>query len=140
MKELVGTTRKIYLAKLLYLFNASILIAHEIDSAYWHEWDLFGLPGGIELFLLLNLILVMVVLYGFSRVVRWSDGSFGFSVFLAIAGIFAFTIHMFFIAIGHPEFRSPTSVTLLSSALLISVAQLVVIFSCRGISVSSLPN
>lgn len=25
----------------LYLANATVLITHEIDSAYWHEWELF---------------------------------------------------------------------------------------------------
>jgi len=25
----------------LYLANTALLIAHEIDSAYWKEWELF---------------------------------------------------------------------------------------------------
>ena len=29
----------------LYLTNAVLLINHEIDSAYWKEWELFKLPG-----------------------------------------------------------------------------------------------
>ena len=32
----------------LYLANTALLIAHEIDSAYWKEWELFHLPGGIR--------------------------------------------------------------------------------------------
>jgi hypothetical protein len=36
-----------------YLTNATLLCVHEIDSAYWHEWSLFGIPGGIQLFLTL---------------------------------------------------------------------------------------
>jgi len=31
----------------LYLANAVLLINHEIDSAYWKEWELFKLPGGM---------------------------------------------------------------------------------------------
>ena len=38
----------------LYLTNAVLLINHEIDSAYWKEWELFRLPGGIAGFLLLH--------------------------------------------------------------------------------------
>ncbi len=30
----------------LYLTNAAILICHEIDSAYWREWELINLPRG----------------------------------------------------------------------------------------------
>ena len=43
----------------LYLLNAAVLITHEIDSAYWHEWDLFGIPGGIQFFLVLKRSMVI---------------------------------------------------------------------------------
>ena len=35
-----------HLAANLYVANLVVLIAHEIDSSYWHEWELFGLPDG----------------------------------------------------------------------------------------------
>ena len=38
----------------IYLANAVLLISHEIDSAYWKEWDLFKLPGGITGFLIIH--------------------------------------------------------------------------------------
>jgi len=38
----------------LYLVNAILLINHEIDSAFWKEWELFKLPGGIGGFLILH--------------------------------------------------------------------------------------
>jgi len=38
----------------LYLINAILLINHEIDSAFWKEWELFKLPGGIGGFLILH--------------------------------------------------------------------------------------
>ena len=46
----------------LYLANALTLIVHEIDSAYWKEWDLFRLPGGEAGFLLLHFPLAERVL------------------------------------------------------------------------------
>lgn len=42
----------------LYILTITLLVAHQIDSAYWHEWNLFGIPGGIQVFVLLNLPLV----------------------------------------------------------------------------------
>ena len=110
----------------LYLGNAGVLATHEIDSAFWREWKLFHLPGGIQLFLILNLALLLVVLYGFKRVVLWEPGSKGFSYALAGIGIFAFAIHTIFIATGHPEFRLPASVALLLGTLVLSIAQIVV--------------
>jgi len=54
----------------LYLLNLSLLITHEIDSAFWKEWELFRLPGGIQLFLLLNFVLVILYLLGHQRVIQ----------------------------------------------------------------------
>jgi len=54
----------------LYLINAVLLINHEIDSAYWKEWDLFKLPGGLAGFLLLHFPLLFIILYGLA-VVAW---------------------------------------------------------------------
>jgi len=39
------------------------LINHEIDSAYWKEWELFKLSGRITGFLLLHFVELFVVLY-----------------------------------------------------------------------------
>lgn len=39
----------------LYVVNTVLLINHEIDSAYWHEWELFNMKGGVEGFLLIHL-------------------------------------------------------------------------------------
>ena len=119
--------------KILYGINASLLITHEIDSAYWHEWTLFRLPGGIGLFLLLNLVLVAVVFYGFYQTITWHKGARGFSGFLGAAGIFAFALHIYLILAGHPEFRSAISIGLLVAALLVSTTQLVfVVFFWPG--------
>ena len=114
----------------LYIVNAGLLSTHEIDSAFWHEWTLFRLPGGIQLFLVLNLVLLLVVLFGLQRVVRWQRGAKVFSLALAAAGVFAFGIHTTFIALGHPEFRGPVSFAILTATLLVSLIQAVVTIRC----------
>ena len=48
----------------IYLINAVLLINHEIDSAYWKEWELFRLPGGITGFLVIHFPLLFLVLHG----------------------------------------------------------------------------
>lgn len=123
------------LAMWLYLANACVLITHEIDSAYWLEWKLFGLPGGIQTFLVLNLILVFVVLLGLKQVVTWQRGAKGFSLLLAGAGLFAFSIHSFFIYKGHPEFQLPVSMGLLVASLALSLAQIAVLLRMNGADV-----
>ena len=56
----------------LYLANSVLLINHEIDSAYWKEWELFNLPGGITGFLLLHFPLLLFILWGLILISRHS--------------------------------------------------------------------
>ncbi len=135
MFEVVSAKR----ASQLYLLNAALLTTHEIDSAYWHEWDLFGLPGGITLFLIFNFVLLWIVLFGFSRVVCGTPWARWFSYALAAAGIFAFAIHMTFLWLGYDQFGTPISVGLLAAILVVSLGQVFVVSSLTAQTTASKP-
>ena len=107
----------------IYLINAILLINHEIDSAYWKEWELFKLPGGIAGFLLLHFPLLFVILYGLVSVERQTSFGLAVSLMISAGGIFAFCIHMFFIRKGRHEFDTPISRLILYLMLPISIAQ-----------------
>lgn len=107
----------------LYVLNLGILATHEIDSAYWHEWELFLLPGGIQLFLILNLLLLLVFLFGLVELVMERRRGLWFSLGLSAVGVFAFVIHGVFLALGHPEFRLPVSLGILLTAFALSLIQ-----------------
>ncbi len=107
----------------LYLLNATILITHEIDAAYWQEWELFGLPGGIQFFLALNLLIVFLVLYGQQALVRGKPAGTVMSWVLAAGGLFAAGVHSYFIFSGDLAFRQPMSVFLLGAAFFVSLLQ-----------------
>jgi hypothetical protein len=110
----------------LYLINATLLINHEIDSAYWREWDLFGLPGGITLFIILHLPIVFIVLWGVQQVAAHSPAGLAMSAVLGGVGFIAFGLHSFFLIRGRPEFRSAISIALLVAILAVSAAQIYV--------------
>ena len=110
----------------LYLTNAVLLINHEIDSAYWKEWEIFKLPGGITLFLLLHFPLLFIVLYGLVLIVRNSFWGFIYSLIVCFGGIFAFVIHTYFLKQGRKEFDKPLSKLILVLILLVSIAQMIV--------------
>lgn len=110
----------------LYLINAVLLICHEIDSAYWREWEMFNLPGGEWFFVLLHFPLVFAVLYGLVLVWEGITAGLVISLLLAASGIFAFTIHMIFIARGHHQFKTAISMFVLLATLLASLGQAVV--------------
>jgi len=107
----------------LYLLNATLLVSHEIDSAYWQEWKLFDLPGGPAGFILLHLPLVFLALWGLLEVSRGSAAGLFFSLGLSLTGLTAFGLHTFFIARGRPEFRTWPSLGLLGATLIVSLLQ-----------------
>jgi hypothetical protein len=107
----------------LYFINATVLLLHQIDAAYWHEWRLFALPGGIQLFLALNGPMVALLLWGFRQVVLGSASGPRFSWVLVGCGLFAAGFHTFFLMRGDEAFRLPFSLGLLIATLLLSCAQ-----------------
>ncbi|HZD57014.1 MAG TPA: DUF6713 family protein [Anaerolineales bacterium] len=108
----------------LYLANTLTLIVHEIDSAFWKEWELFHLPGDEAGFLSLHFPLLFAVLYGLVLVDRGALGGLILSLLICGGGLFAFSIHTFFIRRGHSEFKTLTSQGILWATLLLSLAQL----------------
>ncbi len=117
-------------ARWLYVLNSSLLVCHEIDSAYWHEWELFGLPGGIEFFVVLHIPLIIVLMIGFQRVAEWTKGGKAASIVIGVVGIGAYAIHSAFFAAGSPGFDNPVSKGLLWAILVVSLVQIVVAQLC----------
>jgi hypothetical protein len=107
----------------IYLINAILLINHEIDSAYWREWELFKLPGGISGFLALHFPILFLILYGLVCVERRSFFGLILSLIISAGGIFAFCIHMYFIRKGRHEFDVFASRLILKLLLPVSIVQ-----------------
>lgn len=107
----------------LYLVNAVLLINHEIDSAYWKEWELLKLPGSISGFLIIHFPLIFLVLYGLILVYKQTFAGLIFSLLLSVGGLFAFFIHTYFIRKGREEFKIPISIFILIATLIVSIAQ-----------------
>jgi hypothetical protein len=108
---------------ILYVANATLLIVHEIDSAYWQEWKLFKLPGGPAFFLVLHIPLVIIILLGLLYLSWGTIAGLVISLIMGAGGIFAFSIHTTFIARGRSEFKTATSLAILWAMLIVSLAQ-----------------
>jgi hypothetical protein len=111
----------------VYLVNATLVICHEIDSAYWHEWDLFHLPGGAAGFVALHLILIPLVLVGLILIERGAASGRVLSLVIGLGGLAGSLTHIFFLWSGDDRFRTVFSTGLiaafgLSSALLAASA------------------
>ena len=107
----------------IYLLNAALLINHEIDSAYWKEWEMFKLPGGIGGFLIIHFPLLFIILFGLIEIVKQRPAGLIISLILSASGLFAFFIHTYFIKKGRHEFRAPVSRFILIATLVVSPIQ-----------------
>lgn len=108
----------------LFLLNSTVLLTHQIDAAYWHEWNLFHLPGGNQLNLILNLPIIALLLLAFLQVATHSPRQRLCHQFLAGLGLLTVAIHSGFFLAGHKEFLQPMSLLLLAATLMLSMAQL----------------
>jgi hypothetical protein len=108
----------------IYLVNCVLLILHEMDSAYWKEWDLFRLPGGIGGFLLIHFPLYLAGLYGLVLLSQGTSTGLILSLVFGAAGVFAFCIHTYFLRKGRPEFNTRVSKWILGLLLAVSIAQI----------------
>jgi hypothetical protein len=111
----------------IYLINASILICHEIDSAYWQEWELIfpDVRNGINGFLILHLPVVFTVLLGAVLLYEGTLAGMIISLALAWGGMFAFFFHFYHIRKGSPGFSTIISKGLIISTFAISVFQMI---------------
>ncbi len=105
----------------LYILTTTLLLAHQIDSAYWQEWNLFGVPGGVQVFVLLNVLIMLPFLGGLARVAKGTRGGAEFALALALVGLATFLIHVSFALLGHREFGLPMSWMVLSATLVSSL-------------------
>ncbi|MBI9086989.1 MAG: hypothetical protein JEZ11_25570 [Desulfobacterales bacterium] len=110
----------------IYLTNATFLLVHEMDSAYWKEWELFHLPGGPGFFMALHLPIVFLALWGVRQIVLHQTAGAVIALVLGASGAIGFGLHTFFIRTGHPEFKTPVSLALIGGMLISSLAQIVV--------------
>ena len=107
----------------IYCANGALLLVHELDSVYLKEWDLFRMKGGIHLFLILHIHICFAVLAGAALLVQGRFEGHILSLILAAGGLAAPVIHGAFIRKGHPEFRTPLSISILAGTGLLSLVQ-----------------
>ncbi len=115
----------------LYLANATVLLAHQIEAAYWHEWELFGMPGGVQLNVLLNMPIVLLILWGARTLALGQRLGIVIAWLLLAAGFFAVGIHSYFLLRGDESFTLPVSSALLIATFILSAGQAVTLLMAQ---------
>ena len=110
-----------------YLINATILIIHEMDSAYWQEWKLIDPndKNGINGFLILHIPMIIAILLGLIFIYDNRFAGLILSLVLSAGGLFAFFFHFYHLRKGKQEFNTILSKGLIISTFVISVFQII---------------
>lgn len=92
---------------------------------------MFGLPGGIQLFIGFNLVAFLILLRFFSFVLlRQRKGLRASFLIAALSGI-VFPIHVVFAAFGFPQFHLPVSMAVIIGCFVVSLWQAVLTWRAR---------
>lgn len=115
----------------LLILTLTLIIGHQIDAAYWHEWEMFALPGGIQVFDLFNVILFIPLLAAFSAAIRRTAGGYRGAQLIGAIGLIIGPIHAGFALAGFTQFHLPVSVALIITPSLCGAGLLMLVARCR---------
>lgn len=78
---------------LVYIVNATLLLLHEIESAYEKEWEILKLPGRITGFLLMHIPILLLLFYGAVEIEKISTTGLILGVITGMSGLIPFIVH-----------------------------------------------
>ena len=80
-----------------YILNATMLILHEIESAYEKEWEILRLPVKLPGFLVLHIPLVILLFYGIIELYKGTTTGFIVGICFGILGFVPYLVHKVFL-------------------------------------------
>ncbi len=101
----------------------ALTIAHQIDAAYWHEWDMFGLPGGIQLYNAMNIAIFVAIIASAIPLFRRSKHGYTCSLAIAAAAALILPIHAGFALAGYTQFHLPVSIAIIVGSFMTALLQ-----------------
>lgn len=79
--------------EIVYVLNITLLLLHEIESAYVKEWEILHLPGKITGFLLLHVPVLLLFLWGAVELGKENTAGKVIALIAGIGGLLPFLIH-----------------------------------------------
>ena len=78
---------------IIYIINACFLLLHEMESAYFKEWEIIKLPGRIAGFLLLHIPIIIVLFWGAIELYKQTWLGMWIALIGGIGGLLPFAVH-----------------------------------------------
>jgi hypothetical protein len=85
------------LVTIFYMLNATLLLLHEIESAYEKEWEILKIPGKITVFLILHVPIILLIFYGLLEIEKQSSQGLRLGIIMGVAGVIPFLVHKIFV-------------------------------------------
>ncbi len=112
--------------------NITMMIAHQIDAAYWHEWEMFGLPGGIQLYNTMNIAIFIAIIAAAVPLFKRSHRGYACSLAIAAAAALILPIHAGFALEGYTQFHLPVSIAIIVGSFVAALLQAWLTFRARS--------
>lgn len=77
----------------IFIINATLLLLHEIESAYVREWEILKIPGKITVFLLLHIPILLFLFWGLIEIEKQTSLSQYIALIAGIGGMMPFMVH-----------------------------------------------
>ncbi|MDR2038866.1 MAG: hypothetical protein LBQ60_13165 [Bacteroidales bacterium] len=78
---------------LFYILNATLLLLHEIESAYEEEWEILKLPGKITGFLLMHVPIILLFFWGVIELYQQTTAGMVIGIITGLGGLIPFVVH-----------------------------------------------
>lgn len=82
---------------LIYIMNNTLLLLHEIESAYEKEWEILKLPGEITGFILMHVPIILFFFYGLLEIERGTKAGLVIGLICGLGGIIPVVVHKLFV-------------------------------------------
>ncbi len=76
-----------------YILNATLILLHEIESAYEKEWELLKLPGRITGFIIMHIPIILILFYGLVALERQVLHGYLIAIISGAGGLLPFLVH-----------------------------------------------
>jgi hypothetical protein len=85
------------LLTIFFIINATLLLLHEIESAYEKEWEILKLRTGLTGFLIIHIPLILIFFYGILEIDKPSYAGLILGIITGVGGLVPFLVHKIFV-------------------------------------------
>ena len=114
-----------------YIFNATLLLLHEIESAYEKEWEILKLPGKITGFLIMHIPVIILLLWGLIELYKQSATGMIIGIVAGLGGLMPFIIHKILVKRDN-HFNRPISIIIMILNVITGIGTAVLSLQCAG--------